>query len=82
MTPLMQTIFEELCGYGLDPYIDGFVRDTYDEELEQLYNALSAVLPEHCRTIFERYALIARARSLVELVAMFQAAYAAARELA
>ena len=51
MTPLMQSIFEELCH-------------------------------EHSRTIFERYALIARARSLVELEAMFQAAYAAARELA
>ena len=81
MTPLMQTIFEELCEYGLDPYMDAFARDTFERELDQLYNALSAVLPEFCQDLLKQYTLKLRARDLLKTEAMFQAAFAAAREL-
>lgn len=81
MTPLMQTICDELRACALDRYIDGFERDTYTVELAQLYGALSAVLPESCRELLQQYVLTLNARALMELEAMFQAAYAAAREL-
>ncbi len=81
MSPLMQTLFEELCT-NLDHYIDGFQRDTYDLELDRLRGALCALLPEAGRKLLEEYVLILNARSLMEKEAMFQAAFAAARELA
>ena len=46
MSPLMQTICDDLRAYALDRYIDGFERDAYAAELAQLYGALSAALPE------------------------------------
>lgn len=80
MSPLMQTIFEELSS-NLDRYLDSFQKETYDEELKHLYEALSAVLPEHGLELFDRYSLLARSRALLETEAMFRAAFAAAREL-
>ena len=81
MSPLMQTIFDELRACELDRYIDGFQRDTYAEKLAQLYDALTAVLPKPCHELLRQYILTLNARALMELEAMFQAAYAAAREL-
>ena len=81
MSPLMQTICDELRAYTLDRYIDGFERDTYATELAQLYGALSAVLPESCRELLQQYILTLNARARMEMEAMFQAAFAAAREL-
>ena len=49
MSPLMQTICDELRACALDRYIDGFERDAYAAELAQLYGALSAALPEGCK---------------------------------
>ncbi len=81
MTDLMQTIFEELCTQ-LDRYIDGFQRDAYDQKLDRLHGALCSLLPETGRELLNQYKLFLRARSLLETEAMFQAAFAAARELA
>jgi len=81
MTDLMQTIFEELCTH-LDRYIDGFQRDSYDLELDRLRGALRALLPEAGQELLRQYELILNARSLIEKEAMFQATFAAARELA
>ena len=81
MSPLMQTICDDLRAYALDRYIDGFERDAYAVELDQLHNALSAALPEHCQELLQQYVLTLNARALMELEAMFQAAFAAAKEL-
>lgn len=81
MSPLMQTICDELRAYALDRYIDSFERDTYAMELARLYGALSAALPESCLPLLKKYILTLNARALMELEAMFQAAFAAAREL-
>ncbi len=81
MSPLMQTICEELRAH-LDCYIDGFQRDTYALELDRLRGALRALLPETGRELLEEYVRTLNARSLMETEAMFQAAFAAARELA
>ena len=81
MSPLMQTICDELRAYALDHYIDGFERDTYSIELDRLYRALSAALPESCLPLLQQYILTLNARARMETEAMFQAAFAAAREL-
>ena len=81
MSPLMQTICDELRPCALDRYIDGFERDAYAAELAQLYGALSAALPECCQTLLQQYILTLNARALMEQEAMFQAAFAAAKEL-
>ena len=81
MSPLMQTICDELRSYALERYIDSFERDTYAAELAQLHGALSAALPECCQALLRQYMLILNARARLELEAMFQAAFAAAREL-
>jgi len=78
----MQTLCEELREDYLDRYIDGFQRETYGQELDRLRGALCALLPEGGRKLLDEYGLILRARSLLETEAMFQAAFAAARELA
>ena len=80
MSPLMQTICDDLRAYALDRYIDGFEQDAY-AELAQLYGALSAALPECCQAILQQYVLALNARALMEQEAMFQAAFAAAKEL-
>lgn len=82
MSPLMQTICDELRACALDRYIDGFERDTYAMELARLYGALSAALPECCHPLLQQYILTLNARARMETEAMFQAAFAAARELA
>ncbi len=82
MTPLMQTICDELRLCALDRYIDGFDRDTYTIELARLYDALSAALPKCCQELLRQYILTLNARALMEQEAMFQAAFAAAKELA
>ncbi len=81
MSPLMQIICDELRSYALERYIDGFERDTYATELAQLHSALSAALPESCQALLRQYILALNARARMELEAMFQAAFAAAREL-
>ena len=81
MSPLMQTICDDLRAYALDRYIDGFERDAYAAELDQLHNALSAALPEHCQELLQQYVLALNARAFMEQEAMFQAAFAAAKEL-
>lgn len=81
MSPLMQTICDELRACGLDRYIDGFQRDAYATELARLYGALTAILPESGQELLRQYILVLKARSLLETEAMFQAAFAAAREL-
>ncbi len=82
MTPLMQTIFDELRSCYLDRYIDGFQRDVCAAELQRLHSALAAAMPEGCLPLLQQYLLTLRARSLMELEAMFQAAFAAGKELA
>lgn len=82
MTPLMQSLFEELRASYLNRYIDPFQQEAYAIELDQLYNVLAAALPEPCRELLKRYTLVLKARDLLETEAMFQAAFAAARELA
>lgn len=81
MTPLMQTICDELRACGLDRYIDGLERDSNTMELARLYGALTAVLPESCHELFRQYILALNNRARMETEAMFQAAFAAAREL-
>ena len=81
MSPLMQTICDDLRAYALDRYIDGFERDAYAAELAQLCGALSAALPECCQALLQQYVLALNARALMEQEAMFQAAFAAAKEL-
>lgn len=81
MSPLMQIICDELRSYALERYIDGFERDTYTTELAQLHSALSAALPESCQALLRQYILALNARARMDLEAMFQAAFAAAREL-
>ena len=82
MSPIMQTICDELRACALDRYIDGFERDTNAMELAQLYGALSAALPECCQELLRQYTLTLNNRARMEQEAMFQAASAAARELA
>jgi len=77
----MQTLCEELCTQ-LNRYIDSFQRDTYDQKLDCLHGALCGLLPETGRKLLDEYNLILHARSLLETEAMFQAAFAAAKELA
>lgn len=81
MSPLMQTICDDLRAYALERYIDSFERDTYAAELAQLHGALSAALPECCQALLRQYILALNARARMELEAMFQAAFAAAKEL-
>ncbi|WP_300413077.1 hypothetical protein [uncultured Oscillibacter sp.] len=81
MSPLMQTICDELQACALDRYMDGFERDTYAVELARLYGALSAALPECCQELLRQYILTLNARARMETEAMFQAAFDAAREL-
>ena len=81
MSPIMQIICDELRAYALDRYIDGFERDTYTAELTRLHDALSAALPESCQALLQEYILTLNARARMETEAMFQAAFAAAREL-
>ena len=81
MSPLMQTICDDLRAYALERYIDRFERDTYAAELAQLHGALSAALPECCQALLRQYILALNARARMELEAMFQAAFAAAKEL-
>lgn len=81
MSPLMQTICDHISQHGLERYIDGFERDTYSIELDRLYRALSAALPESCREILSQYTDMLALRAHLETEAMFQAAFAAAREL-
>ena len=82
MSILMQSLFEKLHEYHLDRYIDGFQQDFYTTELDRLYAALSASLPECCQELLRQYILTLNARARMETEAMFQAAFAAARELA
>ena len=77
----MQAICDDLRAYALERYIDSFERDTYAAELAQLHGALSAVLPECCQALLRQYILALNARARMELEAMFQAAFAAAKEL-
>lgn len=81
MSPLMQTICDHLSQHCLDRYIDGFQRDACSMELDRLYQALSAALPESCREILAQYAATLALRAHLEAEAMFRAAFAAAREL-
>ncbi len=81
MSPLMQTICDELRACALDRYIDGFEWDTYTVELARLYGALSAALPECCQELLRQYILTLKATARMETEAMFQAAFAAAKEL-
>lgn len=81
MSPLMQIICDQLRFNDMNRYIDGFQRDTYTMELKQLYGALSAALPKSCRELLQHYTLTLNAYALMELEAMFQAAFSAAREL-
>ncbi|MCI8818841.1 MAG: hypothetical protein HFG04_06810 [Oscillibacter sp.] len=81
MSPLMQAICDDLRAYALERYIDSFERDTYAAELAQLHGALSAALPECCQALLRQYILALNARARMELEAMFQAAFAAAKEL-
>ena len=81
MSPLMQTICDELRACALDRYMDGFERDTYAVVLARLYGALSAALPECCQELLRQYILTLNARARMETEAMFQAAFDAAREL-
>lgn len=46
MSPIMQTICDELRAYGLDRYIDGFGRDSYATELP----GSTARCPPPCRS--------------------------------
>lgn len=77
----MQAICDDLRAYALERYIDSFERDTYAAELAQLHGALSAALPECCQALLRQYILALNARARMELEAMFQAAFAAAKEL-
>ena len=81
MSPLMQTICDELRACALDRYIDGFERDIYTMELARLYGALSAALPECCQELLRQYILTLNAQARMESEALFQAAFDAAREL-
>lgn len=81
MSPLMQTICDYLCEYCLNRYIDGFVRNTCSAELDRLHNALSAALPESQRDLLDEYEGTLNLCSYIDIEAMFQAAFAAAREL-
>lgn len=81
MSPIMQIICDELRACALERYIDGFERDTYAAELTRLHAALAAALPESCQPLLQQYTLTLNARALMETEAMFQAAFAAAREL-
>ena len=81
MSPLMQTICDQLRSCALDRYIDGFERDIYTMELARLYGALSAALPECCQELLRQYILTLNAQARMESEALFQAAFDAAREL-
>ena len=81
MAPLMTAIYDHIRLSCLDRYIDGFERDAYVLELDRLYQALSAALPESCHEILVQYSNTLALRANLDTEAMFQAAFAAAREL-
>ena len=81
MSPLMQTIFDQLRFYDLELYIDSFQQEFYDGEIEQLRKALRDALPASSRDLLSRYAMLLNGRALLDLEAMFLAAFDAAREL-
>lgn len=81
MSPLMQTICDHLCESGLERYIDSFERDMRNEELDRLRRTLSAALPPSQRELLNDYTNILCLRFQLDTEAMFQAAFAAAREL-
>ena len=82
MSPLMVTIYDHLRLSCLDRYIDGSERDTCDLELKRLSQVLLAALPEGCQEVLAQYSNTLTLRVSLETEAMFQAAFAAARELA
>ncbi len=81
MSPLMQTICDYLSKFRLEQYIDSVERDRHNDELDQLRNILSAALPESQRTLLDEYTNLLSLRFHLDTEAMFQAAFAAAREL-
>lgn len=81
MSPLMQTICDHLTCCCLERYIDGCERDTNAMEREQVRKALSAALPDSCQELLSQYDNLQVCRLNLENEAMFQAAFAAAREL-
>ncbi|MCI9332458.1 MAG: hypothetical protein HFG05_09840 [Oscillibacter sp.] len=82
MSPLMQTIFDHLSEYCTERYIDACERDFNAMERNRVRNALSAVLPDTCQDLLSRYDNLHLCRLNLEQEAMFQAAFAAAKELA
>jgi len=78
----MQAVCDYLSEYCLDQYIDIFELNRQAKELDQLFYALSAALPEAKRELLQKYELALGRRFHMETEAMFQAAFAAAKELA
>ena len=81
MSPLMQAICDHLSDYCIDHYIDASKRNANAMEREQLHQSLAAALPDSCYELLDRYEALCLYQLNQETEAMFQAAFAAAKEL-
>lgn len=81
MSPLMQTICDHLSNCCVSRYIDPAEQEANAMERDSLRAALSAALPCAYQDLLDRYDNLHLCRLTLETEAMFQAAFAAGREL-
>lgn len=82
MSPLMQIIYEHVCRHNLWSYMDPGEYTHLTACLMQLEDKVEASLPERDKKSFQRCLDMLMELNGMEAEAMFQAAFAAARELA
>lgn len=81
MSPLMQVIYEYVCSHGMRNYMDPEEHAHTSDCLTRLEERLKASLQEKDRQAFQRCLDMAIELNNMESEAMFQAAFAAAKEL-
>ena len=82
MSPLMQAICDHLSDNCTGRYIDSLQLDANALERGRLRQALAAALPDSYQELLDQYDSLCLCRINMEIEAMFQAAFAAAKELA
>lgn len=81
MSPIMQIIYEYVCSHGMRTYIDPGEYAHLSACLIRLEDRIEAALPERDKKAFQRCLDMRMELNGIESEAMFQAAFAAAREL-
>ena len=81
MSPLMLTIYEYVSRSRVPCFIDYVEYEAASDRAERLQEELSHDLSEEARRTLREYQDALAEQSSVQLEAMFQAAFAAAREM-